>query len=63
MFIIEKRLGSCCNSCCKTLNDNEECIRITTYWINAIGRSQNIMQMSLCKDCFNLLKDTINKGE
>ena len=61
MFIIERRLGGCCNSCCKTINDNEECIKITSYWVNAIGGSQDIMQISLCKDCYKELAKEIKE--
>ena len=60
MFIIEKRLGGCCNSCCKTINDNEESIMITSYLVNAIGRV-DIMQISLCKDCYKELANEIKE--
>ena len=59
MFRIRKKLGGCCNSCCKTINDNEQCVTITTYWVDAIKREHDVMQMSLCENCYNLLLNTL----
>ena len=63
MFRIRKKLGGCCNSCCKTLNDNEKCITITTYWIDPLKYEHGVMQMSLCEDCYKLLCDTLQLKE
>jgi len=63
MFRIKEKLGGCCNSCCKSIEDNEECITITTYWVDAINREHDIMQMSLCNDCFDLLTKTLSLKE
>ena len=59
MFRLTKRLGGCCNSCSKTLKDNEKCIQITTFWVDPLKYEHDIMQISLCKDCYTLLKDTL----
>ena len=63
MFKIKEKLGGCCNSCSKTLNDNEKCITITTYWLDPLKYELEIMQMSLCEDCYKeLAKEIKDRG-